>query len=213
MAAVLACGENAVLSHRAAAELWGLLPTRAGPVDVTIPAPAGRRTRDGIRIHRSSSLHIALVTRRNGIPVTAAARTIEDLRRTASTDEVRRATREAQFRGLDLADVNKDRDLTRSELERRFLRICRRHRLPRPEVNAQVGEFEVDFLWRDRKLIVETDGWQAHGGRLAFEEDRARDVDLILLGYEVVRFTCRQVMEQPDVVAAKLRTLLSRPVR
>jgi very-short-patch-repair endonuclease len=79
-------------------------------------------------------------------------------------------------------------------------------------VNAVVDRFEVDFLWRDRRLIVETDGWQSHGGRIAFEDDRARDVELRLLGYEVVRFTYRQVMEQPGTVAEKLRRLLARPV-
>jgi very-short-patch-repair endonuclease len=120
-----------------------------------------------------------------------------------------RAIREAQFRRLRLGnEAGGEPDLTRSKLERRFLRLCSRHALPRPEVNARVGPFEVDFLWRDRGLIIETDGWRAHGGRLAFEDDRARDVDLKLLGYAVVRFTHRQVMEQPRAVAEKVGALL-----
>jgi hypothetical protein len=79
MAAVLACGDGAVLSHRSAAALWGLLPVRSGPVDVTIPASAGRKKRRGIRLHRSPSV-ISASTRRSGIPVTTPARTIADLR-------------------------------------------------------------------------------------------------------------------------------------
>jgi very-short-patch-repair endonuclease len=209
MAAILACGDGALLSHRSAAELWELLPAQEGPVDVTIPTTGGRRRREGIRLHRHHSLPIATTSRLKGIPVTTPARTIRDLRRTASTDELRRAIREAQFRRLGLGDeADGEPDLTRSKLERRFLRLCSRHRFPRPEVNARVGPFEVDFLWRDRGLIIETDGWQAHGGRLAFEDDRARDVDLKLLGDEVVRFTHRQVMEQPRAVAEKVGALL-----
>jgi very-short-patch-repair endonuclease len=98
---------------------------------------------------------------------------------------------------------------TRSELERRFLRLCRRHGLPKPEVNVRVGPFEVDFLWRDRSLVVETDGFRFHGGRAAFEGDRARDAELKLLGYEVLRFTHRQVVSEASLVARTLRTLLS----
>jgi very-short-patch-repair endonuclease len=96
---------------------------------------------------------------------------------------------------------------TRSDLEDRFLRHCRRHRLPRPEVNAKVGEFEVDFLWRDRRLIVELDSFRFHGTRSGFEADRARDVRLKLLGYEVFRFTDRQLDDDPAAIASALRRL------
>jgi very-short-patch-repair endonuclease len=100
-------------------------------------------------------------------------------------------------------------DLTRSELERRFLRLCRRHGLPKPEVNVRVGSFEIDFLWRDRSVVVETDGYRFHRGRVAFESDRARDAELKLLGYDVLRFTHRQVAWEASLVARTLRTLLS----
>jgi very-short-patch-repair endonuclease len=144
--------------------------------------------------------------------VTTPARTIQDLRRTASLDEVRRALREAEFMRLDVGtDPGRDGELTRSRLERDFLRLCRRHRIGRPEINAHVGEYEVDFVWRARRLVVETDGWQSHGTRSSFEADRAKDVELRLLGLEVVRFTYRQVTDRPEAVAAKLRALLSRP--
>ena len=98
---------------------------------------------------------------------------------------------------------------TRPELERRFLRLCRRHGLPKPEVNVRVGSFEIDFLWRDRSVVVETDGYRFHRGRVAFESDRARDAELKLLGYDVLRFTHRQVAWEASLVARTLRTLLS----
>jgi very-short-patch-repair endonuclease len=207
MAAVLACGMRAVLSHRSAAALWGLLPSGAGPVDVTVFGHAGRRRRTGIRVCRSPTLIPAQTTRRDGIPVTRPARTIADLRRLVPPEQLRRAIRQASVIGLDIGqDV--EADLTRSELERRFLRLCRRHRLAAPEVNALIGPFRVDFIWREQRLIVETDGYRYHRGRQAFEDDRARDLELRLLGYQVVRFTSRQLAGDPGGVAVALRRLL-----
>jgi very-short-patch-repair endonuclease len=207
LAAVLACGSAAVLSHRCAAGLWELLPPETGPVDVTVPGLGGRPRRPGIRLHRSRSLTPAHTTRRKGIPVTTPARTIADLRRTVSAQQLRRAIRQAAVIGLNIGrDV--ETDPTRSELEHRFLRLCRHHRLPRPDANVPVGRFVVDFLWRDQALIAETDGYRYHRGRLAFEDDRARDLELRLLGYEVVRFTFRQVSDDPARVASALRALL-----
>ena len=207
MAAALACGEGAMLSHRSAAELWRLLPATRRWVDVTVPGVGGRTKRRGILVHRSLALTADSNTRHRGIPVTTPARTIAELRRVATSDEVRRAAQQAEFLGLQL-DGEAPRERTRSELERRFLLLCRRHRLPVPEVNVSVGGYTVDFLWRRRRVIVETDGWQAHRGRTAFEDDRARDVQLRLLGFEVIRFTYRQVTEEPDLVARTLRALL-----
>lgn len=112
-------------------------------------------------------------------------------------------------KGLPIGELGSAVDLTRSELERRFLRLCHRRRLPTPEVNARVGPFIVDFLWRDQRLIVETDGYRFHRGRSAFEADRARDIELKLRGYEVVRFTHRQVVDEAAGVAHTLRVLLA----
>jgi very-short-patch-repair endonuclease len=91
---------------------------------------------------------------------------------------------------------------------RAFLALCRRHHLPTPIVNAPIGSVTVDFLWPDRGLIVELDGYRAHGGRAAFEEDRRRDVELRLQGYEVLRFTWRQIAERPAEAVAALRRLI-----
>jgi very-short-patch-repair endonuclease len=210
LAAVLACGGGAVLSHRSAAELWELLPSRPGPVDVTVPTANGRTRRPGVRLHRAPSLPVGATTRRNAIAVTTPARTIADLRRVTGTDDQRRALRQAEFLGLDLGDRGgAQSEPTRSGLERRFLGLCRRHRLPAPEVNAPIGPYEVDFLWQAQRLVVETDGYNAHRGRLAFEADRARDAALTLLGYTVVRFTHRQVVDEAPQVGRTLRALLA----
>jgi very-short-patch-repair endonuclease len=209
MAAVLACGHGATLSHRSASELWAMLPPRSGPVDVTVPGTAGRRKRPGIRLHRSPLPTPAATTGRRGIPVTIPARTLRDLRRITTRNEFRAAVRQAEVLGLDLGGRGMDADHTRSELEARFLALCRRHRLPTPVVNVRLGPFLVDFLWRDERLIVETDGYRFHRGHLAFEADRARDVELKLRGYTVVRLTHRQVVHEASWVARTLSKLLT----
>ena len=206
MAAVLACGAGAVLSHRSAAELWELLPASTGPIHVSVPASSGgRSSRHRLRIHRSS-LPAGDTTIRGRIPVTTPARTIADLKRSVPAVTVRKAIREAEFRGLDLGDT--DTDHTRSELERAFLLLCRRHGLPAPEVNVRVGRFTVDFLWRAQRLAVETDGYRAHRGRQAFEDDRERELALGVRGIRLRRFSDRQVDSQPARVARAVRAAL-----
>jgi very-short-patch-repair endonuclease len=208
MAAVLACGEGAVLSHRSAAELWRMLRVRrenARIVHVTTPRE-GRHHR-GIQVHRSATLGPKDSVVWLGISVTKPARTLDDLRRTFPRAVFSAALREAEFLRLPIGN-GAERDLTRSELEARFLALVRRHRLPPPEVNVRVDRYEVDFLWRPQQLIVEVDGWESHGTRSAFEEDRARDARLKVLGFEVLRFTWRQVASDSAAVAATIRTLL-----
>jgi very-short-patch-repair endonuclease len=230
MAAVLACGDDragwrgsilrawgAAISHRSAAELWGLLSANEEPIDVSVPSNRGKAKRRGIRVHRSLTLLPAHVTLRHGIPVTTPARMIADLRRVVSKRgrsglispwELRRAIRQAEVLGLPLGDEIQS-DGTRSDLESDFLYLCRRHRLPTPEVNVRVGPHLVDFLWRDRKLIVETDGYDYHRGRQAFQDDRGRDLDLRAWGFQVIRLVEKQVNEEParvvEVVSAALR--------
>ena len=204
LAAVLACGEGAVLSHRSAAELWELLRPRGGPVHVTVPGTAGRQQRRRIRTHRSLVLDRRECASRRGVPVTTPARTIADLRRTVGGAEVRRAVRQAEVLGLPLGAAVES-DGTRSELERRFLAICRRHGLPTPEVDARLGDLRVDFLWRRERLVVETDGYRYHRGREAFEVDRERDARLNLLGFRPLRFTQRQLVNDAATVVATLK--------
>lgn len=227
MAAVLAVGGGpsratrplerwgAAIGHRSATELWGLLEPRDGSVDVSVPGDGGKRRRSGIRLHRSLTLLPAHVTLRNGIPITTPARTIADLSRAVAANrlgslsewELRRAVRQAEVLGLPLSDeIASDR--TRSDLEGDFLGLCRLHRLPAPEVNVPIGRDLVDFLWRDRRLVVETDSYRYHRGRIAFQDDRDRDLRLRSAGYEVVRFSEKQIDEEPERVARALARAL-----
>jgi very-short-patch-repair endonuclease len=209
---VKACGEGAVLSHRSAGSLWQILARSDGSIHVMVPRRGGRDKHRGIRVHRSSTLLPSQCTLRHAIPVTTPARTLEDLHRSLSATQFAAALRRAEYLGLPIGGWFAP-DRSHSELESRFLALCRRHRLPRPEVNARVGRFLVDFLWREHRLVVETDGYRFHRGRTAFEGDRQRDVQLKLLGYEVVRFTHRQVVEQGPQVARALRALLAQQRR
>ncbi len=216
MGAVLACGPGAVLSHGAAAVHWGLLRPLGTPIDVTVPTQNGRERRRGIRIHRCASLKAdlspnglptRLATVRDHIPVTTVPRTLLDIRATLAPRLVRRAVRQAEFLGLGLGEIKSDR--TRSDLERDFLRLCHRTGLRQPEVNVPIDGMTVDFLWQQERLVVETDSYATHGGTVAFEEDRKRDLRLRRLGYAVHHFSDQQLEAEPEAViedvAAALR--------
>ena len=148
-----------------------------------------------------------LVTVRDGIPVTTVQRTIDDLRGAVPSYLVRRARRQAEIAGYRLDGVALG---TRSDLEDRFLWICRRHGLPMPAVNARIGRWTVDFVWAEARLVVETDGFAYHRGRVAFEDDRARDLGLRGLGFSVLRFSDAQIHAGPGQVAADVAAALSR---
>ena len=158
-------------------------------------------------MHRSATLFPSEVTRRAVIPVTSPSRTLRDLRTLLPQQQFAVALRRAEYLGLSIGD-RFEPDHTRSEFESRFLAVCRRHRLPQPSVNVSVGRFTVDFLWRAERLVVELDGYRTHSSRAAFEADRARDVELKAMGYDVIRFTWRQLASRPDV-ARTLRRVLS----
>jgi very-short-patch-repair endonuclease len=209
MAAVLACGEGAVLSHLSAAMHWGLLEARGGPVDVAVPTTSGRERRTGIRVHRSTSLTAKAATIRQGIPTTTPARTILDLRRLVDRATLEAAIAQAEIDHLPIDNLpGLLHEPTRSELERRFLRLCKKHGLPKPEVNVRIGPYEVDFLWRDHRVVVETDGYATHGGRSAFNGDRTRDARLRMMGYSVQRFAYQHVTHEAAFVAGTVRALL-----
>ncbi len=215
MGAVLACGAGAVLSHGAAAVHWGLLRPLDGPVDVTVPTQNGRERRRGIRIHRCGSLKAVLsphglptrlATVRDHIPVTTVPRTLVDIQATLPPRLVRRAIRQAEFLGLGLGEVKSDR--TRSDLERYFLRLWGRTRFLQPEVNVPIGGMTVDFLWREARLVVETDTYATHGGTIAFEDDRQRELRLRRLGYSVHRFSDLQLEIEPEAVVEDVASAL-----
>jgi hypothetical protein len=228
MAAVLACGDGAVLSHRAAAALWCIRASNSRIVDVTVPGRGGRAGRRGIRVHRGAlrPRDVALV---DGIPVTTPARTLIDFADVASLRQLERAFDEAEYLRLDCSGLEPvpgrpghgrllavrarhepGTTRTRSDLEDLFLELCGRFGLPRPEVNALHLGHEVDFLWRDAGLAVEVDGGAAHLTRAAFEQDRLRDAELTVAGTRVLRLTEWRLARAPAEVAGQLRELLSR---
>ncbi|HVY79009.1 MAG TPA: DUF559 domain-containing protein [Solirubrobacterales bacterium] len=208
---------GAALSHRSAASLWNLLPARDGRTEVIVGSSGGRAMRPGIRIHRSIFLQGGDVTLRHRIPVTTPTRTIADLRGSGPGRragklpawELRKAIRQANVIGLRI-DERDAADRTRSDLERDFLSLCRRHRLPRPEVNVPIDPYLVDFLWRAERLVVETDSYLYHRGRVAHQDDRARDLELTRLGYQVLRLSEAQIDDAPKNVAEVLGAELRR---
>jgi very-short-patch-repair endonuclease len=148
-----------------------------------------------------------LLTERLSIPVTTPARTIEDLEGKVPPHLVRRATRQAELAKYHLGPRIKG-DRTRSDLERDFLTLCRRHGIPAPEVNVKVGRWTVDFLWRGQGIAVETDFYDYHRGRIAFQDDRARELELRRHGFAVHRFSEVQIDDEPGEVVADLRDAL-----
>ena len=237
MAAVLACGPKAVLSHRSAAGLWGLRPDNRASTDVSLPGRSAR-SRLGIDVHRSTTLTPADCTIVDGIPCTTLARTLLDLAEVVDRRGLERAIEQAEvlrlfdLRAVDevLARANGRRGaavlrtvleglqepaLTDTELEERFLALCRASSLPRPEVNEwldidDLPAIKADFLWRAERLVIETDGWESHGTRQAFERDRRRDERLKLAGYEPLRFTRRRIVTEPGGVIRTVSEMLAR---
>ncbi|MGH2947551.1 MAG: type IV toxin-antitoxin system AbiEi family antitoxin domain-containing protein [Solirubrobacterales bacterium] len=204
-AAVLACGDAAVLSHRAAAAVWGIAPTPEGPIDVTITR-GHRRNRPGIRVHHHPHHDVA---RRHGIPITTPRRTLQDLATIATPTELERALNEARILRLPLpASSSPDPGFTRSEAERKLLALIRQAGLPTPKTNTKVRGYEVDLHWPHRHLIVEFDGWTTHSSRAAFERDRRKDADLQLAGHRVLRVTDRQLANEPFALVARLAKAL-----
>ena len=226
MAAVLACGEGAVLSHGSAARLWGMPWHESARVDVTVPGTGGRRNRGPVIVHRGRFAD-AEVTTKDGIPVTSPGRTLVDLADYGRQRALKRAWDEAQHLKLDLGSLaprpgrhasallrqmldqhEPGSTRTRSQLEELFLALREEHGVPLPEVNADVEGEEVDFVWRSRRLAIETDGFASHGTRRGFERDRLKDAKLVEAGWRVVRLTRRRVVGQPEAVAAQVLRLL-----
>ena len=226
LAAVLACGPGAALSHQSAAVLWDLRRPRGPRIDVTVPTLGGRARRRLVVVHRSI-VHPDEIAVKDGIRVTAPARTLLDLSGVLTRRQLERTLDEAAFLGLDLSDLaprqgkrgaallravltdhNAGSTWTRSKLEERMLSLCRATGLPWPLVNRVVEGFEVDFHWPEQRLVVEIDDWSSHGGRGAFERDRVRDAALVEAGWRVVRITRARLARDPEGVAAQLVRLL-----
>jgi hypothetical protein len=207
LAAVLAAGDGAVLSHASAAALWQFLRPISGPDHVTVGAAFHRRRRPGLRIHRSRTLSSHDITRRHGIAVTTPARTISDIRGEVERYLFRRALRQAELAGHRVPRLSAVKR-TRSDLELLFLEFCDDHGLPRPLGNRRVHGHRVDFFWPEQRLAVETDSWEYHRGSVAFEDDHARDLEMRAHGIATRRYTGDQLEATPDAVAADLRVAL-----
>lgn len=234
MAAVLACGPGAVLSHRSAAWIWELLPrpSAAAPVEVTVPRRA-RPRRPGIRTRRSDRLSPDEATVLDGLPVTSPGRTLRDLSTRIATRELSRAAARAERRGLidarglsELVARHRGRPgapllraalqveggpaFTRSEAEERFLDLIGSGGLPPPEANVVVQGHELDFLWRAAGIAVEVDGFGFHASRRSFESDRRRDAGLAAAGVHVIRVTWRQIVDEPSATLVHVAQALAR---
>jgi predicted transcriptional regulator of viral defense system len=233
LAAVLACGPGAVLSHVSAAVHWNLLQYDAPSPEVT--APASRRGAPGIRLHRSHFLDAQDTTDHQGIPTTTVHRTLLDITAQVPSHHLERALAQAErvqlYDHKALEDVIQranghratkrlsqaiqgDPQFTRSELEALMNKLAHDHDLPQPECNTSVAAHdhklhEVDCYFPTHRLIVETDGWETHRTRHAFESDRAKDAALTAAGYTVVRFTWRQLRDDPRTVADRIKAILA----
>jgi very-short-patch-repair endonuclease len=204
LAAVLAAGDGAVMSHTSAAALWQFLRPIPGPVHVTVDAAVRRKQRPGLRVHHSRTLGPSHVTHRHGIAVTTPARTIEDIRTAVEPRLFRRALRQAELAGHRVPHLSATRR-TRSDLELLFLALCEEHGLPHPLVNHRVHGHLVDFYWPEHRLAVETDSWTYHRGSAAMEDDHERDLALRGHGIETRRYTGDQLETAPEAVVADLR--------
>lgn len=232
VAAVLACGEGAALSHRSAARLWRLTPAAPGSIDVT--CPQAEVERKGIVGHRSRLQDDEWLVH-DGIPVTSPFRTIFDLAAAAPMRELERAFHEAEVRGvtdrvslpmllerypgrpgtrkvLALLESRQPAMITRNGFEEAFLALVSSTGVRRPRMNAPLGIrgrfFEIDALWEAERVAVELDSRSVHGTHKKFESDRLRDRILIAEGWKTMRITWRQLQEEPEEIERDLRLAL-----
>jgi Transcriptional regulator, AbiEi antitoxin len=230
LAAVLASGPGALLSHYSAAWLLGLVSTQPIPVHVTTPLP--RKRRSGLVIHRSETLSDEDHGIEKRIPVTSVARTALDLAPLVRLRQLRRLLkRSEELKAFDLPAFEsvlarnrghrgskplrralalyKAPRFTRSGLEEHFLDLVERAGLPRPVANFNVAGYELDVYWPEHRFGVELDVFETHGTRESFEADRLRDEDLMLEGIEVRRVTGLRLEREPERVVERVARLLA----
>jgi very-short-patch-repair endonuclease len=232
MAALLAAGRGAILSHRSAGVVWDLQAAATTIVDVSVPR--GRRGRAGMRMHRPRRLDAIDSTVEDGFPVTTASRTLFDLAGSLPRPRFETLWEAADRRNLldfdrlgslcaELGQGRKGaglvrrllaettpREPVRSELERRFADLCRDHGLPLPSQNVYLHGFEVDAYWPAQRLVVELDGFEFHGTRRAFSRDRHRDAVLAAAGLHVLRLGWHEVVDEPSLGVAAVSRWLRR---
>jgi very-short-patch-repair endonuclease len=230
LAAVLSRGSNAVASHRAAAWIWGLIGHRPDSLDVTVPVRR-RHANPDLRPHYAALVDADLDVR-EGIPVTAVPRTLLDLSTILKPQRLDAAIeRSEELRLFDLPavddllsrvrshpgagrlrralDLYRPPPFTRSGLERRFLELVRRERLPTPATGHNVAGYELDVYWEPERFAVELDVYETHGSRRSFERDRVRQEELKLHGVEMIRVTGPRLGREPDLVMRRVTALLA----
>jgi hypothetical protein len=229
LAAVLACGRGALLSHYSAAWLWDIANVEPEPFHVT--TSIWRTPRPPLHLHQSLALTSADRALREGIPVTALPRTLLDLAATVRFDWLERMVERSEDLGLfDLRAVEEvlsrtvghhgharlrraislyqPSSFTRSGLERRFLELCIEAGLPQPRANYVEQGFELDCYWPEYRFAVELDVFETHGTRAAFERDRKRQEDLLLAGIQMTRVTGPRLEREPQEVIKRVARLL-----
>lgn len=236
MAAVLAAGEGALLSHRSAGRLWRLIPPAAERMDVTCP-PGRVIRRKGIVSHEAGVADDER-TVVDGIPVTSPFRTIFDLAAVLDLRALERVLHEAEVRGLrdrvslpmllerypgrrgtrrlrEVLRAKRPVGITRNEFEEAFVALVDAHGLPRPRMNADLALrgrfFEIDALWEAQRVALELDSRAVHATPRNFESDRQRDRILIAEGWRTMRITWRQLQDEPEAIAADLHLALRSP--
>ncbi len=231
-AALMACGAGAFISHLSSAFVWGM--RKIPPVEVEVSV-VGRNCwrRNGMRVHRIKAIDGRDVREHEGLAISSPARALLEIAAVLPTGELAEAVGEAigsrlvnravlesvlgRYRAgrgsARLAEVIGDESamtITRSRAERAMLKLVRDARLPKPEVNARLGPYRPDFLWREQKLIVELDSFTFHGGPDGFHRDREKDLYYRDLGFDVLRFTRAHVVYEPMMVLVRLARALAR---
>ncbi len=232
MAAVLACGRHALVSHASAGVLWRILRPDFRPTAAHVILVGRHRARPGIRIHRVAELAPDERSVRDGIPLTSPSRTLYDLASVLKPRALEQAVAEAialrlvaleglaaaaeryrgrlgagRFRQVVKGDARPSR--TRSTAEERFLALVRKASVGRPKLNTPVAGHEVDFFWPEHLLVVEVDGWAYHSSPKAVSRDRRRDADLATAGYRVLRITWREIVHRPEALLVRLGRALA----
>jgi predicted transcriptional regulator of viral defense system len=237
LAAVYACGDGALLANSSCLALRGLIKPFGSRIHVAIPS-SSHRAHDGIVVHRSHCLDPVDADEVDGIPCTTLERALLDLAATGPQWLFERAVNQAEIEekldrdsiirmlvrlrrhpgsrrlrtALGMEELGSDR--TKSELERRFLRLCTKAGLPRPAVNEWMPipgeEWQCDFVWHAEKLVVEVDGWETHKVKKAFKQDRRRDRVLQTHGWTTLRYTWDDLRFEPGKVGAEVAAFLAK---
>lgn len=232
--ALLTTGETAVLSHRSAAALWGMLPPPATRVHLTVPGRGGRSRRRGLRIHRPVALRPEDITVRHDFPATSLARTFLDIAATEPRRVVERALDGADTervfdlrliearipRGCGLAGARllwsvidehlPGTTISRSDYEEAMLALCRRYGLPQPVMNRHIGVWEADFLWPEYRLVVEVQSTKFHATSQRMARDSIKEGELMAAGYLVLHVVDRHIVHEPKRVAGLVAGVLRR---